>query len=155
MAKIVAGNLDGKGLRIGIVVSRFNELINQRLLEGATDVLIRHGVKDGDITVVYVPGSFEIPFAAKKLAQGKTCDAILCLGTVIRGETSHYQFIASEVTKGVASCSMESGVPIAFGVITCETLEQAIERAGTKSGNRGRDAALTAIEMANLVKALG
>lgn len=154
MAKIVTGNLDGKGLRIGIVVSRFNELINQRLLEGATDVLIRHGVNDADITVVYVPGSFEIPFAAKKLVQGKKYDAILCLGTVIRGETSHYQYIAAEVTKGIASCSMESGIPIAFGVITCETLEQAIERAGTKSGNRGRDAALTAIEMANLVKAL-
>lgn len=155
MAKIVTGKMDGTGLKIGIVVSRLNEMINQRLLEGAMDTLVRHGVADKNITVVYVPGSFEIPLATLKLAKSKKCDAVICLGTIIRGATSHFQYLSSEVIKGISSCSLETGIPISLGVITCETLEQAIERAGTKHGNRGRDAALSAIEMANLMKEVG
>jgi len=155
MAKNVTGKMDGTGLKIGIVVSRFNEMINRRLLEGAMDTLVRHGVADKNITVVYVPGSFEIPLAALKLAKSKKYDAVICLGTIIRGATSHFQYISSEVIKGISSCSLETGIPISLGVITCETLEQAIERAGTKHGNRGRDAALSAIEMANLMKEIG
>jgi len=144
--------MDGTGLKIGIVVSRFNEMINQRLLEGAMDTLVRHGVVDKSITVVYVPGSFEIPLAALKLAKTKKYDAVICLGTIIRGATSHFQYISSEVIKGISSCSLETGIPISLGIITCETLEQAIERAGSKHGNRGRNAALSAIEMGNLMK---
>ncbi|HCC68320.1 MAG TPA: 6,7-dimethyl-8-ribityllumazine synthase [Nitrospiraceae bacterium] len=148
------GELQAKGLKFAIVVSRFNDFITNRLLEGAIDVLLRHGAEQHDIEVVRVPGSFEIPLIAKKLAQKKTFDAVICLGTVIRGATPHFEYIASEVAKGIASASLETGIPIAFGVITADTIEQAIERAGSKSGNKGWDAALTAIEMAQLIKKL-
>ncbi len=152
--KIFEGELQAKGLKFGIVISRFNEFITGKLLEGAMDALIRHGAKAEDIEVVKVPGSFEIPVVAKKLASKGAYNAILCLGTVIRGATPHFEYISAEVSKGIASASMETGVPIAFGVLTCDTIEQAVERAGTKSGNKGWDAALTAIEMAQLMKKL-
>ncbi|MBI5026062.1 MAG: 6,7-dimethyl-8-ribityllumazine synthase [Nitrospirae bacterium] len=148
------GELQAKGLKFGIVVSRFNDFITNRLLEGAIDTLLRHGAEQHDIEVVRVPGSFEIPLVAKKLAQKKSYDAVICLGTVIRGATPHFEYIASEVAKGIASASLETGIPIAFGVITADTIEQAVERAGAKSGNKGWDAALTAIEMAQLLKKL-
>lgn len=148
------GELQAKGLKFGIVVSRFNDFITNKLLEGAVDVLIRHGAGEKDIDVVKVPGSFEIPLAAKKIAGKKTYDAVICLGTIIRGATPHFDYIAAEAAKGIASASMESGVPMAFGVITADTIEQAVERAGTKSGNKGADAAMVAIEMAQLLKKL-
>ncbi|MBI4687841.1 MAG: 6,7-dimethyl-8-ribityllumazine synthase [Nitrospirae bacterium] len=148
------GELQAKGLRFGIVVSRFNDFITNKLLDGAVDMLLRHGATEKDIEVVKVPGSFEIPLAAKKLAQKKSYDAVICLGTVIRGATPHFDYVAAEVSKGIASASLETGVPIAFGVITSDTIEQAVERAGTKSGNKGADAAMTAIEMAQLFKKL-
>ena len=158
MPKIIEGTLSGEGLKIGIVVSRFNSFITDRLLEGAMDALVRSGVKDDDVTVVKVPGSFEIPPVAKKLAMGgdgkKKFDAVICIGAVIKGGTPHFDYIASEVTKGVAAVSMEARIPVVFGVITTEDIEQAIERAGTKAGNKGKDAAITAIEMATLVKKL-
>jgi len=150
--KIIEGELQAKGLRFGIVISRFNEFITSKLLDGAKDALVRHGAKEEDIDVVRVPGSFEIPMVAKKLALKGTYHAVLCLGTVIRGATPHFEYIAAEVSKGIAAASMETGIPIAFGVITCDTIEQAVERAGSKSGNKGWDAAITAIEMAQLVK---
>lgn len=150
--KIYEGELQAKGLKFGIVVSRFNDFITNKLLEGAVDVLLRHGAAEKDIAVVKVPGSFEIPLAAKKIA-GKY-DAVICLGTIIRGATPHFDYVASEAAKGIASASMESGVPMAFGVITADTIEQAVERAGTKSGNKGADAAMVAIEMAQLMKKL-
>jgi len=149
------GNLLGKGLRFGLVVSRFNEFITKKLLEGAQDALIRHGVNEADIEIAWVPGSFEIPLIAKKLAQSEQYDAIICLGTVIRGGTPHFEYISAEVTKGVAKVGLETGLPVAYGIITADTLEQAIERAGTKLGNRGFQAAENAIEMANLVKGMG
>ncbi|MBI4839163.1 MAG: 6,7-dimethyl-8-ribityllumazine synthase, partial [Nitrospirae bacterium] len=142
------------GLKFGIVVSRFNDFITNKLLEGAVDVLVRHGAGEKDIDVVKVPGSFEIPLAAKKIAGKKTYDAVICLGTIIRGATPHFDYVASEAAKGIASASMESGVPMAFGVITADTIEQAVERARTKSGNKGADAAMVAIEMAQLLKKL-
>ncbi len=148
------GSLDGSGAKIGIVASRFNDFLNSRLVDGAVDCLIRHGVAKSDIDLYRVPGAFEIPFAAKKMALSKKYDAVICLGSVIRGATSHYQYIASEVTKGVAQAMMDTGTPISFGVLTVETIEQGIERAGTKSGNKGWDAALAAIEMLNLNKLL-
>ena len=148
------GELQAKGLKFAIVVSRFNEFITTKLLDGALDALLRHGASEQSIDTIKVPGSFEIPLTAKKIAEKKTYDAIICLGTIIRGATPHFGYIASEVTKGIASASMETGVPIAFGVITADTIEQAIERAGTKSGNKGWDAALVAIEMAQLLKKL-
>jgi len=151
---VIEGTLEGAGASVGIVVSRFNDFLNARLLEGALDCLARHGVADGDIDVCRVPGAFEIPLAAKKMAASGKYGAVICLGSVIRGATSHYQHIAAEVTKGVAQAMMETGVPISFGVITVETIEQGIERAGTKSGNKGWDAALAAIEMINLNKRL-
>ncbi|MEW6583987.1 MAG: 6,7-dimethyl-8-ribityllumazine synthase [Nitrospirota bacterium] len=152
--KMVEGELQAKGLKFGIVISRFNDFITGKLLDGAKDALLRHGAKDEDIDVVRVPGAFEIPMVAKKLALKGAYHAVICLGTVIRGSTPHFEYIAAEVSKGIASASMETGVPIAFGVITCDTIEQAVERAGSKSGNKGWDAALTAIEMAQLLKKL-
>lgn len=152
--KIIEGELQAKGFKFAIVVSRFNEFITNRLLDGALDALVRHGAKEDDIDVIKVPGSFEIPMVAKKLALRGTYHAILCLGTIIRGATPHFEYIAAEVSKGIASASMETGVPVAFGIITSDTIEQAIERAGTKSGNKGWDAAITAIEMAQLLKKL-
>jgi 6,7-dimethyl-8-ribityllumazine synthase len=150
--KTVKGNLLAKGLKFGIVVSRFNEFISSRLLEGAQDTLVRQGADENDISIFWVPGSFEIPSFASRLARTKKHDAILCLGTVIRGETPHFDYISNEVAKGVAHVALNESVPCIFGVITADTLEQAIERAGTKSGNKGRDAALSAIEMADLYK---
>ncbi len=152
--KIIEGELQAKGFKFAIVVSRFNEFITNRLLDGALDALVRHGAKEDDIDVIKVPGSFEIPMVAKKLALRGTYHAILCLGTIIRGATPHFEYIAAEVSKGIASASMETGVPVAFGIITSDTIEQAIERAGTKSGNKGWDAAITAIEMVQLLKKL-
>ena len=153
-ARIVTGQLDGKGLKIGVVVSRFNDFIVERLLAGAIDGLARHGVADKDITVARVPGSLEIPLAAQKMARSKRFDAVICLGCVIRGETSHYEQVCSEVARGVARAALDSGVPVTFGVLTTENLQQAIERAGAKGGNRGWDAAEAAIEMVSLLKGL-
>jgi 6,7-dimethyl-8-ribityllumazine synthase len=152
MARVVEGALQAKGMRFGIVVSRFNDFINRRLLDGALDALARHGAEEGMITVARVPGSFEIPLMAKKLAASGTYDAIICLGAVIRGATPHFEYISSEVTKGIAQVALESGLPVSFGILTTDTIEQAIERAGTKSGNKGWDAALAAIEMVNVLK---
>jgi 6,7-dimethyl-8-ribityllumazine synthase len=152
--KIIEGELQAKGLKFGIIVSRFNDFITNKLLDGALDVLLRHGAKEEDIDIVKVPGSFEIPVVARRLALKGTYNALICLGTIIRGATPHFEYIAAEVSKGIASASMETGLPIAFGIITSDTIEQAIERAGTKSGNKGWDAAITAIEMAQLLKKL-
>ena len=152
--KIFEGELQAKGLKFGIVMSRFNEFITSKLLDGAVDALLRHGAREDDIDIAKVPGSFEIPLIAKKMALKGSYNAIICLGTVIRGATPHFEYIAAEVSKGIASASMETGVPIAFGIITSDTIEQAVERAGTKSGNKGWDAAVTAIEMAQLLKKL-
>jgi 6,7-dimethyl-8-ribityllumazine synthase len=148
----IQGNLNSTGLKFAIVASRFNDFVTNRLLGGALDALERTGTSGDDITVVKVPGSFEIPLAARKLAAGKKFDAILCLGTLIRGETPHFEYISSEVTKGIAMVSLESGIPVIFGVLTADTLEQAIDRAGLKSGNKGFEAAMAAVEMANLLK---
>ena len=148
--KEVKVDLISKGKKFAIIVSRFNEFISSKLLEGATDTLLRHGVGESDMTLIWIPGSFEIPSVAQKLARSKKFDAIICLGTVLRGDTPHFDYIASEAAKGIAKVSLDENIPCIFGVITADTLEQAIERAGTKSGNKGRDAALTAIELANL-----
>lgn len=150
--KIIEGDLQAKGVRFGIVVSRFNDFITSRLLDGALDALIRHGADEKDIEIVKVPGSFEIPMVAKTMARKGIYNAIICLGTIIRGATPHFEYVAAEVSKGIASASMETGVPISFGIITSDTIEQAIERAGSKSGNKGWDAAMTAIEMAQVIK---
>jgi 6,7-dimethyl-8-ribityllumazine synthase len=155
MSKVFEGDLLGKGLKMGVVVARFNEFITGKLLSGAKDALSRHGVAEEDIDVAWVPGSFEIPLAAQKLAGSNRYDAVICLGTVIRGATPHFEYIAAEVSKGVAKVGLDAGIPVLFGVITADTLEQAIERAGTKSGNKGFDAAVGAIEMANLLKKIG
>lgn len=152
MSKVYSAKLMARDLKFAIVVSRFNEFISQKLLDGALDALIRHEAEENKIEVFWVPGSFEIPYVAKKLAQGKNYDAVICLGAIIRGDTPHFDFIASEVAKGIAQTSLETGIPVIFGVITTDNLEQAIERAGTKAGNKGEDAALSAIEMANLYK---
>ncbi len=149
------GVLLGKGLKFGLVVSRFNEFITKKLLDGAQDALLRHGVNQEDIEIAWVPGSFEIPLIAKKLAQTKRYDAVICLGAVVRGGTPHFEYIAAEVSKGIAKVGLETGLPVIYGVITADTLEQAIERAGTKMGNKGFDAAVDAIEMANLLKSIG
>lgn len=154
MAHILEGALAAKGLTFGIVVGRFNEFISGRLLEGALDALRRHGAAEDRITVVKVPGAFEIPLAAKRLARVGQSDAIICLGAVIRGATPHFDYIAAEVSKGIAAAAMETGVPIAFGVLTTDSIEQAVERAGSKGGNKGFDAACSAIEMANLFRDL-
>ncbi|MGE5416939.1 MAG: 6,7-dimethyl-8-ribityllumazine synthase [Acidobacteriota bacterium] len=151
MAKVFEGKLSGEGLKFGIVVSRFNEFFTQKLLGGAMDALTRHGVATENIDLAWVPGAFEMPLAAQKMVQ-KGYDAVICLGAVIRGATPHFEYVASEVTKGIAQVSLSSGVPVIYGVITADTLEQAIERAGTKAGNKGFDAAVTAIEMVNLIK---
>ena len=155
MGKSFEGMLLGKGLRFGLVVSRFNEFISKKLLEGAQDALARHGVADGDVDVAWTPGSFEIPLVALKMARSKRYDAVICLGAVIRGGTPHFDYIAAELGKGIARVAMETGVPVIHGVITADTLEQAIERAGAKMGNKGFTAATSAIEMANLLKSLG
>ncbi|TQS76210.1 6,7-dimethyl-8-ribityllumazine synthase [Ornithinibacillus gellani] len=152
MKKQLEGNLVGTDLNIGIVVSRFNEFITSKLLDGAVDALRRHGVHEDNITMMWVPGAFEIPLAAKKLVEQGGFHAMITLGTVIRGATPHFEYVSSEVAKGVANIGMQSGIPIMFGVLTTETIEQAIERAGTKAGNKGYEAAVGAIEMANLYK---
>ncbi len=155
MGKIFEGMLLGKGLKFGLVVSRFNEFITKKLLEGAQDALLRHGVNEGDIEIAWVPGSFEVPLVAKKLAQTKRYDAVICLSAVVRGGTPHFEYIAAEVSKGIAKVGLETGLPVIYGVITADTLEQAIERAGTKMGNKGFEAAVNAIEMANLFRSIG
>ncbi|MEW6507165.1 MAG: 6,7-dimethyl-8-ribityllumazine synthase [Bacteroidota bacterium] len=150
--QILEGNLSAKGKKFAIVVSRFNEVICKSLLAGSIDCLKRHECSENDVTVAYVPGAFEIPFAAKKIAASKKFDAVICLGAVIRGATPHFNYIAAEVSKGVAHVGLESEVPVIFGIITSDTIEQALERAGTKAGNKGWDAAISAIEMANLIR---
>lgn len=149
---VIQGNVLGQGMKIALVASRFNEFIVSRLLSGAEDGLVRHGVAEEDIDAYWVPGAFELPLLAQKLTQSGRYDAVICLGAVIRGSTSHYELVCSETAKGIAQASMHSGVPVLFGVITTENIEQAIERAGTKAGNKGFDCALSAIEMVNLIK---
>jgi 6,7-dimethyl-8-ribityllumazine synthase len=155
MGKSYEGSLLGKGLKFGLVVSRFNEFFTRKLLEGAQDALLRHGVNEADIEVAWTPGSFEIPLVVQKMAQSKKYDALICLAAVIRGGTPHWEYIASEATKGIARVSLETGVPVVNSILTTETLEQAIERSGSKGGNKGFDAAVSAIETANLLKAMG
>lgn len=154
MVNIIEGKLNAKGKKIGLVVSRFNELISSQLLSGAKDCLLRHDCKAEDITIVWVPGSYEIPLTAKKMAHSKKFDAVICLGAVIRGGTPHFDYIAAEVSKGIAQVGLEANLPVIFGVLTTDNIEQALERAGTKSGNKGWDAALSAIEMVSLFKQL-
>lgn len=151
MIKTHTGSYDGRNKRVAIVVARFNEFITKQLLEGAVDTLLRHGVKESDIEVTWVPGSFEIPMAAQKIARSKKADAIITLGAVIRGETPHFDYVCGESAKGIAQVALQTGVPVAYGIITAENTEQAIERAGLKQGNKGRDSAMTALEMANLL----
>jgi 6,7-dimethyl-8-ribityllumazine synthase len=154
MPKIVEGQLSAAGFRFGIIVGRFNDFISSRLVEGAMDALLRHGAADENVSVIKVPGAFEIPFVAKRLAESGQYDAVICLGAVIRGATPHFDYVAAEVSKGVANVGLESGVPVVFGVVTTDNLEQAIERAGSKSGNKGYEGAVAAIEMVNLLKEL-
>lgn len=150
--KTLEGKLVANGMKVGIVAARFNELITAKLLGGAMDGLLRHDVREEDITVAWVPGAFEIPLIASKMVKSQKYDAIICLGAVIRGNTSHYDYVCSEVSKGIASVSLESDIPVMFGVLTTENIEQAIERAGTKAGNKGYDCAVGAIEMVNLIR---
>jgi len=150
--KTLEGNLIAKDLKIGVVVGRFNEFISSKLLAGAIDGFIRHGGNEADIEVAWVPGAFEIPLVAKKMVESKKYDGVICLGAVIRGSTPHFDYVASEVSKGIAKVSLDFGIPVIFGVLTTDSIEQAIERAGTKAGNKGYDVAVTAIEMANLLK---
>ena len=152
--KKIEGNLDAGGHKFGIVVSRFNDFLTDKLLGGAVDCLVRHGANESDLTVVRVPGAFEVPYAANKMAHSGDYDAVICLGAIIRGHTPHFDYIASEAAKGVARVGMESDRPVIFGIVTADTLEQAIERSGTKAGNKGSDAAMTAIEMVNLYRKL-
>ncbi len=154
MANIIEGSVSAKGFRFAIVVSRFNDFVTWKLTEGALDALKRHGAEDSDITIIKVPGSFEIPLIAKKAAKSGKFDAIICLGAVIRGSTPHFEYVAAEVSKGIATVALESEIPVLFGVLTTDNLEQAIERAGTKAGNKGWDAAMAAMEMVNLIKSL-
>lgn len=154
MPKTFEGKLQADGLKFGIVISRFNDFITSRLLEGALDTLRRHGGADENVEVAWVPGTFEIPIIAQKMAASKNYDAIICLGSLIRGSTPHFEYLSAEVTKGIAQVGLSTGIPAVFGVITTDSIEQAIERAGTKAGNKGADAARTAIEMANLLKGL-
>jgi 6,7-dimethyl-8-ribityllumazine synthase len=154
MPRIIEGNLIGTETRYAIIVSRFNEFITSKLLGGAVDTLVRHGVSDDDIDVIWCPGAYEIPFVAARAAQTGKYDAVICLGAVIRGATSHYDFVAGEAAKGIAQVGRDTGVPTIFGVVTTDTIEQAVERAGTKAGNKGCDAAITAIEMVNLLKSI-
>ena len=149
-----AGRLDGAGMRIALVCSRFNDLITERLLAGATDALVRHGVDEGSLTVVWAPGAFELPLVAKRLAASAEYDAVVCLGAVIRGATGHYEQVANNASSGIAHVSLETGVPVVLGVLTTDSIEQAVERAGTKAGNKGAEAAVTAIEMADLLRQL-
>ncbi|MEW6749918.1 MAG: 6,7-dimethyl-8-ribityllumazine synthase [Candidatus Latescibacterota bacterium] len=153
--KVFEGQLTARGSRFAIAVSRFNDLVTTRLLEGALDCLKRHGAEDDDIEVAWVPGSFELPIAAKKLAAAQRFDAVICLGAIVRSDTPHFDFVASEAAKGIASVGLDSGVPVTFGVITADTVDQAVQRAGVRAGNRGWDAALNAIEMASLMDQLG
>lgn len=155
MANVIEGFITGKGLKFGIVVARFNEFITSKLLSGALDTLHRHEGNDDDIDVAWVPGAFEIPVVAKKMAESGKYDAVICLGAVIRGSTTHYDYVCNEVSKGTAQVSMQTGVPTIFGVVTTENIEQAVERAGTKAGNKGVDSAMAAMEMANLLKKIG
>lgn len=152
MAKIIEGRLSAEGLRVAIVVSRFNDFICARLVDGALDALKRHGAEDGNLAVIKVPGAFEIPLMAKRLAQSGKYDTVVCVGAVIRGATPHFDYVAAEVSKGIANVSLETGVPIGFGVLTTDSLEQAIERAGSKAGNKGFESAMAAIEMVNVIK---
>jgi len=154
MAKLFEGRISAEGLRFGVIVSRFNDFISSKLVEGALDALKRHGAKDEMISLIKVPGSFEIPVTARKMADSGQFDAIICLGAVIRGATPHFDYVAAEVSKGIAAVGLESRIPVTFGVLTTDSLEQAIERAGSKSGNKGWDAAMAAMEMANLFKEL-
>jgi len=154
MVKLFEGRISAEGFRFGVVVSRFNDFISSKLVEGALDALKRHGARDEMISLIKVPGSFEIPVAARKMADSGQFDAIICLGAVIRGATPHFDYVAAEVSKGIAAVSLESKIPVSFGVLTTDSLEQAIERAGAKSGNKGWDAAMAAMEMANLFKEL-
>ena len=149
---VLEGNVIGQGMKIGIVAARFNEFIVSKLLSGAVDGLVRHGVEEDNITAAWVPGAFEIPLMAEKMAQSGKYDAIICVGAVIRGSTSHYDYVCNEVSKGIAQVGLKSGIPVLFGVVTTENIEQAIERAGTKAGNKGYDCALSAIEMVNLMR---
>jgi len=155
MSNIISAKLDATGLRFAIIISRFNEFITSRLLTGARDALLRHNATDKNIDEVWVPGSWELPMTAKALAQARCHDAVICLGCVVRGQTSHHVYVANEATKGLAQVSLETGVPIGFGLLTTDTIEQAIERAGTKAGNKGADAALSAVEMVNLLREIG
>ncbi|MFZ5924759.1 MAG: 6,7-dimethyl-8-ribityllumazine synthase [Bacillota bacterium] len=155
MSRVYEGKLIGEGLRMGIVASRFNELVVKKLVEGATDALTRHGVTGENVEFAWVPGAFEIPLVAQRMAESKEYDAVICLGAVIRGATPHFEYIASEAAKGIAQVMLKTGIPVIFGILTTENLEQALERAGTKAGNKGWDAALSAIEMANLLRELG
>jgi 6,7-dimethyl-8-ribityllumazine synthase len=154
MVKVIEGALVAKGKKFGIVVSRFNDFITKKLSESCIDTLTRHGVKEVEIEMAWVPGAFEIPLVAKKMAVSKKYDAVICLGTVIRGETPHFDYVASEVSKGVAKVGLDANTPVIFGIITADNIEQAIKRAGAKEGNKGSDAALTAIEMVNLLNAI-
>ena len=154
MLNTIEGKLYAKGMRVGIVVSRFTSFISERLVEGAVDALLRHGAERNNLQIVRVPGAFEIPVTAKKLAGSGRYDAIICLGAVIRGATPHFDYVSAEVSKGIASVSLDSGIPVSFGVLTTDSIEQAIERAGTKAGNKGFEAAVGAIEMVNLFRAL-
>ncbi len=154
MPKVLEGKISGEGLRFAVVVSRFNDFISSKLVEGALDALVRHGTEDGNIVLVKVPGAFEIPFAAKKLVSSGRYDAVICLGAVIRGATPHFDYVAAEMSKGIAQVGLEGSVPVAFGVLTTDDLEQAIERAGSKAGNKGWDAAMAAMEMVRLNRAI-
>jgi 6,7-dimethyl-8-ribityllumazine synthase len=154
MPKIVEGQLSAAGFRFGIIVARFNDFISSRLVEGALDALLRHGAAEDDVSIIKVPGAFEIPLVAKNLAVSGRCDAVICLGAVIRGATPHFDYVAAEVSKGIANVSLETEIPVIFGVVTTDNLEQAIERAGSKSGNKGYEGAVAAIEMVNLLKEL-
>ncbi len=150
--KLLEGNLIAKGIKVGIVVGRFNEFIGSKLLSGALDALKRHGMDEEDISVAWVPGAFEIPIIAKKMAKSGKYDAVICLGAVIRGATAHFEYVSAEVSKGIATVGLDTEIPVIFGVLTVDSIEQAIERAGTKAGNKGSEAAVTAIEMVNLMK---
>lgn len=150
--KVIEGVYSGEGLKIGIIASRFNEFITSKLVSGAEDCLKRHGVADDDMSVAWVPGAFEIPVIAKRMAASGKYDAVICVGAVIRGATSHYDYVCNEVSKGIAAVSLETGIPVLFGILTTDTIEQAIERAGTKAGNKGTDCAMSALEMINLIK---
>ena len=153
-SNIIKSNMLAKGKKFGVVVSRFNEFISSKLLDGACDTLVKHGVKESDVEVVWVPGSFEVPMLAKKMALSEKYDAVICLGTVIRGETPHFDYVSSEVAKGVAKVGLDTNIPTIFGVITADNIEQAIKRAGSKEGNKGKDAAISAIEMVNLLSVI-